>query len=236
MSKTNQPSVIIKLQYMKNAGIFLLILLILGGATAFIIYKKKGPTPKKSDTSAPPIIAQNETLTNWRTYENELGYRIKMPPNILVKTDIGEESVRLVPEKSSGEFGQPNYIYISVINRKNIEENNRIYNYNSEQFLKLMKMDIGSEQTIIPGQANIQGYKDWFMYKRLENTSINGVEARVFLNKKPWEFPLGVTEVRYIILTDNNVFILGAYFGGDVSYASLSWQDVKQIVSTFKIL
>ncbi|MBN1169012.1 hypothetical protein JXA63_03930 [Candidatus Woesebacteria bacterium] len=222
---------------MKKAGVFIVILIILGGVTVFILYKNGYIFKQRSSTpTATAEISNEEIPDDWRTYESELGYRIKMPTNMLVNTDVGEASVHLVPNVESGEFGTKNYVYISVVNREKIKDSNRVYNYNYEQFKNLMNINAGSTQSIISKVNNVPGYSEWFIYERLPNTLINGREARVFLNTKPWEFPLGVNELRFVITTDENLYIIGAYYNGDVSYATLTKKDVEKIISTFKIL
>jgi hypothetical protein len=221
---------------MKNAGIFVIILIILGGVTGFILYRRGIIFRREPETTPSPPANNNNIPSDWRTYENELGYRIKMPPNILVDTNVGEGSIHLIPDVDSGEFGPANFIYISVIDRKNIKNDHRVYNYNYEQFLELMKLNIGQEKSIIPKQNRVQGYNEWFIYERLENVIINGLEARVFINRKPWEFPLGVAELRYVIPQDQTIYILGGYYGGDVSYATITRSDLRKILSTFRII
>ena len=96
-------------------------------------------------------------------------------------------------------------------------------------------INVGQKKSIIPKQNNVQGYNEWFIYERLENVIVSGLETRVFINRKPWEFPLGVTELRYVITNDQTIYIFGAYYGGDISYATLTRSDVAKILSTFRI-
>lgn len=207
----------------------------MAGMFAVVLYKKGYFPSKKIETIPVPLTIDVEVSDDWRYYKNELGYSIKMPPNILVDTDFGESSIRLLPETESGRFGPRNFIYISLVSRKNLKSDNRVFNYNYEQFLDLMKINIGESKSITAQQSQLQGYNDWFIYERLEDTIIDGRTARVFINKKPWEFPLGVAEIRYVIPEDQTIYILGAYFGGDISYAKLTRSEVKKIFSTFKI-
>lgn len=221
---------------MKKVIIFVIIFLLLGGTAAYIIRQRRISTNTVgSEDNTPQVTVETPIPENWRTYQNDLGYKIKMPPNVLVNTEVGESSVHLVPETESGQFGVSNFIYISVIDREGIKNNERVYNYNSDQFLEMMDMEVGATQSVVPKQKNVPELEEWFMYERLEDINVSGQDSRVFLNRKPWEFPLSVAEIRYVVPTEETVYILGAYFGGDASTASLTRKDVEKIISTFKI-
>jgi hypothetical protein len=56
---------------------------------------------------------------------------------------------------------------------------------------------------------------EWFTYTVVAIEDIHTGKVKRFENTKPWEFPAGTTESKFIYGTASTIYILGYYTGGD---------------------
>ena len=198
------------------------------------IYVTYSPVPKNemkspSVTNKPASVAAD--LSKEPIYTNEtFGYSIKLPTTLEVVSN-GSNSVLLeTKEKVMGQ-GPTNFMYISVVTPENSKNDGEIYNYRSSQHAKLLELNIGESVSV---SGDVPDLSEWFTYTRVDDTVIDGKTAKVFENYKPWEFPTGTTETRYVIEENGYTYLLGYYTGGTEGKDKIDPRAAYPVVQSFQ--
>lgn len=186
-------------------------------------------------TGAPdlsPTTSQDISTGDWQTYsKTNLGVIFKVPKDFKIE-ESGNYSVLASPSKNDDKVGMPRFFYVSVVpesyNESDVEV---IYNYNTDDFSTLIQTKV-SEKVSLTYNKELQ---EWFTYERLEDKIVDGNTAKVFINKKPWEFPSGTEEIRYIFELPEKKIITGGYVDGPVTNGLLPRTTFEEIIKTLEI-
>jgi hypothetical protein len=207
---------------------FLILLITLG------IY---GLTSSNNSNGQPQKPEVNNTEDDEGRYvDTEFGYSIKIPEGFRIEKE-GEYSKRLIPDKDITGMGPANFIYISLISPGNKDKTGEIYNYDPLHFEKLIALEnIGDSVNLAEGDVPELG--EWFTYTVVAVEDIDQGKVKNFENTKPWEFPSGTTENRYIYGTAEKVYILGYYTGGNSVSEDLRIDPrvAYEVIKSFRIL
>lgn len=220
---------------MKKSGILFLILLI-AGTLFFYFTLKSGKSGEDATDTVSPIptdMQDNNTPDNWKTYIHEsLGYSISYPDAYSVESN-GDYSILILKTDKQPGFGPANFIYVSVVPPDQSTNEGEIYNFNHVQYNKLQKLGIGEKVAL--ADTNQPDLNAWFTYTRVDDSEIDGHPAERFENTKPWEFPPGTTEVRFIFESDGYIYLMGYYYGGESLQDPLDPREAFRIISSFKL-
>lgn len=166
----------------------------------------------------------------WETYQDSsFGYTISFPPGFEVQQN-GEGSIQILKEQPPMGVGPTNFIYISVVTPDKLNAEGVVYNYNISDYQKLEELSV-SEMVSFSSDGQLAEY---FTYRRYPDKKITEeILAKQFVNEKPWEFPEGTKETRFIFVRDNRIFLVGAYIKPEtVSDHFLSGDLFNKIIST----
>lgn len=201
------------------------------------IYLYFGPTPltdpqpsssPSSTTTATPTINPTNSTTGPVN-----SYTITIPPGFIINSE-GEFSRTIAKDVAVEGQGNPSFIYISIIPKGQEQAEGTIYNYNQADFTKLVRSQPGT--TVVLGELKDQNLNSFFTYNHTEGRMLGGYGAKAFTNTKPWEFPAGTTEYRYIIEMANVQYLIGAYLNTEsTSPRYISSAEFDQILSTLKL-
>lgn len=159
--------------------------------------------------------------------ESGVGYTIQLPANFESES-VGTYS-RLYKKKTiPGTPELTNFAYISVVPTSQATASGEIYNYAKADVQALRQLPLND--SIVLGAKNLST-ASYFTYTHQTDTMIGGYGAKVFVNSKPWEFPTGTTEYRYLIEFGNVTYVFGGYVGTTDS-AQLQKSELDQLFST----
>lgn len=222
------------INYMKKT----LIIVITAIAVILSIYLSsdllgKNDTKEPSVTSEPASVAAD--LSKEPIYTNETyGYSIKLPSTLEVE-QMTPHSIQLVTKEKEIGQGPTNFIYISVIPQDMKESIGEIYNYYADDYNELINMT-KQGSSISVTDVEQPDLDEWNTYTFANTVQIDGITAKVFENYKPWEFPNGTTETRYMFEKNGTRYLLGYYTGGDsVGKAAIDPRIANAIVHSFDL-
>lgn len=162
-------------------------------------------TPAITEESA---ATASQGPTDWQTYkDNSLGFSISYPPAFEV-TQNGYHSIMLIKKVTEPGQGPANFIYISTILKEDENKEGEIYNYNKTHIDSLIQLQVNEEKPVAGEAAELEQY---VTFKRLTDTTIDGQKAMLFVNMKPWEFPLGTKEYRNLVQQKDRSYWIGGY-------------------------
>jgi hypothetical protein len=214
--------------------VLLIIVLVVVGIG--ILYTRLIRNDKVLSGNNVPTVAPAGKVTipdGWKTYNSEtLKYSISYPESYNVEAN-GENSIIIQKPLKTPSVGPANFVYVSVVTEDKYENDGAVYNFNDDDYEKLMDLDIGDSVSF--AASDQPELSKWFTYNRIEDTVIDGQPTRRFENKSPWEFPPGTKEVRYIFEDDGVIYVLGYYYGGDGLENTIDPYEAFNIVSTFKL-
>jgi len=188
--------------------ILITISLILLVAYKYVTNSKLG----NDEVNSPASVTSNNLIK--KVYSNpDLGFSINMPEDYKIVKE-GDYSVRIMPDAEVLGMGPTNFVYISVVKPEMKNSLGEVYNYNSEQFEKLIALENIGDYVDLSKNSPV-GMGEWFTYTVVAVEDIDNGKVKNFQNLKPWEFPSGTTENRFIYGTEKNIYILGYYTGGE---------------------
>lgn len=190
----------------------------------FLVKNPKGETTKGDETVS---ATQTPSPHGWiQTEMRHLGMIINHPQNLKLQP-LSTNSVMLLDELKQSPVGPINYIYFSYI--PSLDSTTAIYNLNPIAFKQLLTLDVGESSDLSFGT----GQAEWYTYTRKNNERIGNHVAFVFVNQKPWEFPGGTEEIRYIVANNQSYYLLGAYYQPD---AALSLENINNIIRSLQFV
>lgn len=211
----------------------LILILILGGIVFFSQYfKNENSTPIATDNSDSASVEGSELLTE-EYNDPEFGYFLKLPAGYRIESE-SKYSTRFLPDTKIVGAGISNFIYVSVVTSDMKDSQGEVYNYNPDQFDKLKSIEnIGDSANLAEG---VPALAEWYSYTYVAEVDIDGQKAKIFQNNKPWEFPSGTSENRFVFEISGKTYILGYYTGGDGidENASLDPRLASAIIKSFK--
>lgn len=211
----------------KYLPVALIIIVLVAGFLYYSSFNKSGLVEKQENSPS-------EILTDGGGYENsEYGYRVSLPQGFKVEVN-SPESVQILPDVEVLGPGPANFIYISIVPESmRSSEAGTIYNYNPQQYEKfLAASEVQDELNLAEG--DVPALVGWFAYTLVSRETIDGKEFKNFQNDKPWEFPPGTTENRYIYDDGAKIIILGYYTGGVEGDGAIDAQAAYSILQSFK--
>lgn len=204
-------------------GAFVILLF----AVVAMSLKNKPAVAPSPTTTASPTNALEPNYT-----DPDFGYRIHIPDEMTVEKQ-SKYSTLFYPQAEPQGQGPTNFMYISVVTPEMRENNGEIYNYSPDHFQKLIALDeIGDSVNL--AESDVVELGEWFTYKVVDEVDIDNGRVKIFENNKPWEFPSGTTEKRFIYGTESNIYILGYYTGGDTG-ATLDPREAYNSILSFKV-
>ena len=209
------------------------------GAICFTIYtllarasnaptQKSAPTPTKTAATNTPIPTMPSIVpSDWLEYSStEAQYSIFFPSHINSNC-YNPYSCQFSGLTSLGN-GPASLVYVSVIPSNVRLADGSIYNYDASESAILSTIKTGETKTTRPSPESKE-LETFYRYKRLPDTRINNHTAKVFENSRPWEFPSGTKELRYIITNDTGMYMIGAYTHPD----GITEEIARTIIGSF---
>lgn len=183
-------------------------------------------------SSVTPTPTPIQIPDGWKEYKDAaLGVSFWTPQNFTTDQN-GQYSVMAKDPKSQAKVGDVQFFYVSVVpNSLKSSQTAEVYNYSSTFHQKLLNIQPGQTGNL----SVIESQKDWYEYQRLPDEIIDGKTAKVYLNKRPWEFPRGTWEYRYIFDSKDKIILVGAYIVGESNNSPLNLETVKKIISTLTV-
>jgi hypothetical protein len=183
------------------------------------------------------VEPENDSQVSSKLYTDaDLGYSINLPQGFKVEAN-GEYSKQFLPDTEVVGMGPTNFIYVSVVPPEMRDSNGEVYNYNPQHFAKLIELEnIGDSVNL--AENDIPDLGEWFTYTVVAIEDIDNGEVKNFENTKPWEFPLGTTENRFIYGTQKNIYVLGYYTGGEgvAEEARIDPRVAYEVIKSFSVL
>ena len=195
----------------------------------------KGNFIAKNVKPPPPdsITAPDTTSDGIKIIEKDLGYTLTIPKNYIGETN-GDFSRTYRPDVQNTGQGPINFLYISVVPKGKEGEEGTIYNYSQNNIQTLRNMAIGETRSF--GGNTDPNLNQYFSYQRDADLMLGGYGAKSFVNTKPWEFPNGTTEYRYLVEFEAVIFIIGGYTGEDIDLqGTITKSEMDSIFADLKI-
>lgn len=191
---------------------------------------KPQATPVVSQTPQPtpsPSSSPDETA-NWKTYTNsKYGYSVKYPPN-LETSETPFSALFNTIQTSPGAPGFPIY-WVSII-PKDFNDQPEVYNRFAKNILpSLFTMKVSD--TIQTAGALNPPYSDYWIYKRLPDTVVDGNVGLVFENNKVWEGGSDLKDRRLLIKKGDLIYMIGTYYTSNKDFSNF-----QLFLKTFKFL
>ncbi len=216
------------------------ILIIVITAIAVILYAYLNYGHLLQNESKTPYITMDQAsvetdLSKEPMYTNETyGYTIKLPASLEVD-QTNPASIQITTKEKELGQGPANLIYISVISPEMKESVGEIYNYYADDYNKLMTLSKEGTSVSVADEDQAD-LAEWNMYTFVRTTQIDELPTKVFENYKPWEFPNGTTETRYMFEKDGTRYVLGYYTGGDsVGKSAIDPRIAYAIIRSFDL-
>ena len=195
----------------------------------------KGNFIAKNVKPPPPdsITAPDTTSDGIKIIEKNLGYTLTIPKNYIGETN-GDFSRTYRPDVQNTGQGPINFLYISVVPKDKEGEEGTIYNYSQNNIQTLRNMAIGETRSF--GGNTDPNLNQYFSYQRSADLMLGGYGAKSFVNTKPWEFPNGTTEYRYLVEFEAVIFIIGGYTSEDTDLqGTITKSEMDSIFADLKI-
>lgn len=196
-------------------------------------YKPPGILLVSTPTPDVPAVP-DRTPTGWKVYtDTTFGYTIGYPAGYEVQPN-GNNSITVLKKTTQPGAGPANFIYVSVIPKSDENKEGLIYNYNKKYIDLQRAMSVGEHTSMSTGEN--PDLTEWFTYTRVADEQINTVKAQAYVNDKPWEFPSGTSEYRYIIIRGDTIYLLGGYIGAQSAIGYfIPEEEFRQIIQTFTL-
>lgn len=198
----------------------IIVLIVIAATGVLLVSSNQQSTntdnPVATDNASVPVdVSQMDIYA-----DEEFGYQIAQPNGFIVERQ-NEYSILMYPEEQPGGVGVANFIYVSVVPPELTEsDGGEVYNYNARDYRKLIELEnLGEGVTL--GEEN-SGQEEWFTYTLVAVEDMGNAKVKNFENTKPWEFPSGTTENRFIYDAGVNKYILGYYTGGEGDMQALT--------------
>jgi hypothetical protein len=186
------------------------------------------PLPAPTEAAVAPMPA------GWTTFTNQTcTYTISYPAEMQVSGQ-GSSSQTVAFDLDAPGQGQPNFIYVSVIDQSSpAADGEVIYNYDPAETETLLNMGVGESKAI----RDIADVAPWFTYERKADTPVGGQVAQTYENAKPWEFPSGTEEIRYYVSANDCTYLIGGYLDSTNSgqAGAINEELFNQIMATVQI-
>lgn len=169
---------------------------------------------------------------DWKTYtDSSFGYMIRFPKDFVVEEN-GKNSIMVLKDAIPMGVGPTNFIYISVVTPDKLASEGEVYNYNRRDWEQLNNLSISESASF----GDIRELYPYFSYRRFPDKEIGETIAKQFVNEKPWEFPEGTKETRFIFENNNRIFLIGAYINPETTAIhGLSGELFNNILTTFTL-
>ncbi len=215
-----------------NRKIFIPILIVV---LLFVLFRNKVQAPTKEREVA--ITQESATHARipkgWQTYTNDkTQFSISYPTDFEI-SDYGLNTQRIVKKVQTLGQGPSNFIYVSAILEGDQNKDGQIYNFNKTHLDSLVSMKVGDTKPVAGEEKELEQY---VTFTRLPDIKIGGNKAMAFANMKPWEFPAGTKEYRYLIHQKNRTYIVGGYIAtSETDEYSISETLYKKIIDTIQL-
>lgn len=194
---------------------------------AFYIKQGREYGLKKRVAEAQATIKPAKLPNSGQIYNNDrIGARLTLP-NDFTARNYSPVSVFVEPETQAVTGKETRFVYVTVMRVNKEEELRDGYNYSPDTYEKLQKMNVGDVTAI----NDAEGQEEWYTYQRLKDRRLADMTAKVFVNEKPWEFPSGTTEYRFLMQSSNRIIIVGGYVG-DLGDPDLDYKKFDSILAT----
>lgn len=186
----------------------IIILLILLLIASVVLKQQFGQQDTPLPSSSPEAFIPEPNYT-----DPNFGYRIYIPNGFTAHPQNSYSTLFYPPEQTPGP-GPTNFLYVSVVTPDMRESAGEVYNYNPTHFQKLIALENVGDSVDLASD-DIPDLGAWFTYTVVEEIELGSGRVKNFENTQPWEFPAGTTENRFIYGTNENIYLLGYYTGGD---------------------
>lgn len=156
------------------------------------------------------------------------GYSLTLPENMREEPN-GDFNFLYFPETDEPGAGPTDFLYVSVAPRGVGDAEGQIYNYRKNEVDILQATPVG--ETADLNKGGIPDLSSYYRYERTADRMLGGYGAAGFVNRKPWEFPAGTTEYRFIVPFTQGVYVIGYYSGQDDPHQTA----FEEILSTLRL-
>ena len=198
----------------------------------FVIIRNKvhAPTKQREMAITQESASHTRTPEGWKSYTNgKTQFSISYPSEFEI-SEYGLNTQRLVKKVDSPGQGPTNFIYISTVLEGDQDKDGQIYNFNKTHLNSLVAMKVGDTKPVAGEAKELEQY---VTFTRLPDISIGGNTAMTFVNIKPWEFPDGTKEYRYLVHQKDRTYIIGGYITTkEIDTYSISEKALQRILQT----
>lgn len=176
----------------------------------FVVIRNKvhAPTKEREMAITQESASHTRTPEGWKSYtDGKTQFSISYPSEFEI-SGYGFNTQRLVKKVGSPGQGPTNFIYISAVLEGDQNLEGQIYNFNKTHLDSLVSMEVGDTKPVAGETKELEQY---ITFTRLRDTTIGGNTAMAFVNMKPWEFPYGTKEYRYLVHQKDRTYIIGGY-------------------------
>ncbi len=167
--------------------------------------------PSQPPTNEPASV-QTSQLSGEPYVHPTMNYEIIVPENMQLDV-VSDYSIQLFPNGDIQGQGPTNFLYVTVIPQDFSNDKAEAYNYQASWYEKLIAVSKTGESVSVADARSQQD--EWYTYTRVDDVVIDGKTFLSFENTKPWEFPTGTTERRFLLEDNGKRYILGYYTGGE---------------------
>ena len=196
-------------------------------AGAYFLLRPGGVTTPGPETPPPESAGGKGQAVN----EPDLGFTLTLPPGFTAEKNGDFSRIYYRQTREPG-GGPANLVYISAVPKNSEGAEGTIYNYSRNDIAKLRSMQPG-DLTALGDNAD-PDLASYFTYKRADDVMLGGFGTKTFVNGKPWEFPAGTTEYRYLTEFDRVTYIAGGYVGAGTEGSHLSKAELDDIFATIR--
>lgn len=211
--------------------LFFIAAVLLIGIGVFLFMRKTPVPPEVTDgTSASPTESPGME-PNYT--DPSFGYSLYIPEGFVPEKQSDYSTLFYPSEQPQGP-GPANFIYVSVVSPEMRETEGEVYNYSPRHYDKMKEIsNTGASVNLAEGDA--PDLSEWYTYTLASVEDINGLQFKNYENTKPWEFPAGTTENRFIHDTGTYIYIVGYYTGGDSASAVIDPRTALSSVRSFRL-
>lgn len=178
-------------------------------------YQQSGSTP--TPVASQPVLPTQSNTTkqdstvpaDWKVYTNQkYNYSVKYPSTLDATEETPYSALFNVIQTKPGPTGFPTF-YVSVIPDGSTNKDSTIYNFvYQEDRDKFVSLQVGDSVNTRKGGV----YSEFWTYKRLIDTTVDGLSGLVIENNKVWDGGNGLVDRRVFIRKNGLTYMLGTYY------------------------
>jgi hypothetical protein len=204
------------------------------------------PTQSATEPQPEPMTllstatSEAQIPADWATYSSQQCEYVISYPSEMQLTKQNPYSELLSFQTANPDDGARNFLYVSVVapEIQNLVKagvyNHEVYNYDPAATEILVNMQVGESKSVHASPNMDSG----FTFLRKPDTTIDDLTAQAYENARPWEFPEGTKEIRYILSRNGCVYLIGGYMDttGSNQPGAITADLFHQIIGTVQLM